>query len=215
MKTVAIICLILGGLSLIGAAYKGDSVFGPLFFIALGAFFAHRHANRKDSQNNKYTNPSFSDNIKSIEESVSQPIQITKAKSVSDYHPDTTENLQSKLTTQQKEASLCLLSFFGGFNNNLEDEVPMIVFRQASSFFGIPYSATAISQMMAKFSDSDLLIDTVLTIQSPKVKEYLLLCCYDLIKSVNNPDAHEILYNIANDMGYNKFKMRQLITKYS
>lgn len=42
MKTTGKVFLILGILSFLGAALGGHSVFGPCFFIALGAFLIHR-----------------------------------------------------------------------------------------------------------------------------------------------------------------------------
>lgn len=50
MKTISWIFLVIGGLSFLGAALKGDSVFGPLFWIGLGAFLLHR-ANNKEKEN--------------------------------------------------------------------------------------------------------------------------------------------------------------------
>lgn len=47
MKTTGKVFLILGILSFFGAALGGNSVFGPCFFIALGAFLIHR-ANEKE-----------------------------------------------------------------------------------------------------------------------------------------------------------------------
>lgn len=49
MKTAGWICLIIGVISFLGAALNGDSVFGPLFWIALGAFFLYR-VNNKESE---------------------------------------------------------------------------------------------------------------------------------------------------------------------
>ena len=42
MKITGWIILILGILSFTGAALASHSVFGPTFFIALGAFFIHK-----------------------------------------------------------------------------------------------------------------------------------------------------------------------------
>ena len=42
MKITGWIILILGILSFTGAALVSNSVFGPTFFIALGAFFIHK-----------------------------------------------------------------------------------------------------------------------------------------------------------------------------
>lgn len=68
--------------------------------------------------------------------------------------------------------------------------------------------------MMSKFSDSDTLINTVITIRPAKAKEFLLLTCYDLVKSSRKPEASDALFGIANDMGYDRAKMQRLITLY-
>ena len=45
MKKFSIGLLIFGALAFIGAASKGNSVFGPCFFIALGAYLMYRANN--------------------------------------------------------------------------------------------------------------------------------------------------------------------------
>lgn len=50
MKTTGKVLLILGILSFLGAAIGGHSVFGPCFFIALGAYLIHR-ADEKENNN--------------------------------------------------------------------------------------------------------------------------------------------------------------------
>ena len=67
---------------------------------------------------------------------------------------------------------------------------------------------------MSKYTDADALVDIVLSIQTVKAKEFLLLTCYDLIKSTNKQEAYDLLYNIASDMGYNRTKMTELIELY-
>lgn len=47
MKTTGKVFLVLGILAFLGAALGGNSVFGPCFFIALGAYLIHR-ANEKE-----------------------------------------------------------------------------------------------------------------------------------------------------------------------
>lgn len=42
MKTTGKVFLVLGILAFLGAALGGNSVFGPCFFIALGAFLLHK-----------------------------------------------------------------------------------------------------------------------------------------------------------------------------
>lgn len=50
MKIAGYILLIFGGLSFLGAAFKGNSVFGPLFCIALGAFLVAISKNFEESK---------------------------------------------------------------------------------------------------------------------------------------------------------------------
>lgn len=47
MKVAGWIILILGILSFTGAAIASHSVFGPCFFIALGAFLIHKSNNKE------------------------------------------------------------------------------------------------------------------------------------------------------------------------
>lgn len=47
MKVAGWIILVLGLLSLTGAAIASHSVFGPCFFIALGAFLIHKSNNKE------------------------------------------------------------------------------------------------------------------------------------------------------------------------
>ena len=53
MKIAGYIFLIIGGLSFLGAAFKGNSAFGPLFCIALGAFLVYRANNKESEQKEK------------------------------------------------------------------------------------------------------------------------------------------------------------------
>lgn len=205
MKIAGYIFLIIGGLSFLGAAFKGNSVFGPLFCIALGAFLVYR-ANNKESEQKEKIRQSAEYRENSTVESMPN--------SNNDQKLDSLEDIQSQLTLRQREAAMCLISFFGGFSDNLNDDVPMILFRQAAKFFGLSDSPIVLSQMMSKFSDSDTLINTVITIRPAKAKEFLLLTCYDLVKSSRKPEASDALFGIANDMGYDRAKMQRLITLY-
>lgn len=205
MKIAGYIFLIIGGLSFLGAAFKGNSAFGPLFWIALGAFLVYS-ANNKESEQKEKIRQSAEYRENSTVESMPN--------SNNDQKLDSLEDIQSQLTLRQREAAMCLISFFGGFSDNLNDDVPMILFRQAAKFFGLSDSPIVLSQMMSKFSDSDTLINTVITIRPAKAKEFLLLTCYDLVKSSRKPEASDALFGIANDMGYDRAKMQRLISRY-
>lgn len=56
MKTFGWICLILGGLSFIGAGLAGNSVFGPCFWIALGITLIYFAKEKEKASQSKQTN---------------------------------------------------------------------------------------------------------------------------------------------------------------
>lgn len=47
MRTTGWVLLVLGALSCLGALTAGDSIFGPLFFIAMGLMFINKSKNDK------------------------------------------------------------------------------------------------------------------------------------------------------------------------
>ena len=56
MKTAGKVFLTLGILSFLGAVLGGSSVFGPCFFIALGAFLMYRANEKEEDQAKDVTN---------------------------------------------------------------------------------------------------------------------------------------------------------------
>ena len=52
MKTVGWVLLVFGSLSCIGALTAGHSIFGPLFFIAIGLMLINKSNNSKKNENN-------------------------------------------------------------------------------------------------------------------------------------------------------------------
>jgi len=219
MKIAGWICLVIGVLSFFGAALKGNSVFGPLFWIALGAFLLHRVSNKEQEQKQEKSpddgNPKPEERhqiqkpqLYSVNEKKQVPTQIQT------QQQESLEDIQFQLTLQQREAAMCLISFFGGYNDDLMDDAPILIFKQSAIFFGLPDSPSALSKIMTKYTDADTLIDIVLTIKPVKAKEFLLLTCYDLIKSSNKSEAFDLLFNIANDMGYDRSKLTNLISLY-
>lgn len=48
MKTVGWFLLVFGGLACLGALTAGDSIFGPVFFIALGLMLINKSNNDKN-----------------------------------------------------------------------------------------------------------------------------------------------------------------------
>lgn len=218
MRTAGWICLVIGVLSFFGAALKGNSVFGPLFWIGLGAFLLYRVNNREDKRENKPTRLDHQSKDEThIQESITKSIPETNKNEIPEppnQQLESLEDIQAQLTLQQREAAMCLISFFGGYNNNLMDDVPIMLFKQSAIFFGLPDSPAALSKIMSKYTDADTLVDIVLTIKPIKAKEFLLLTCYDLIMSSGKSEAYDLLFNIANDMGYDKARFEQLIRLY-
>ena len=219
MRTAGWICLIIGVLSFFGAALKGNSVFGPLFWIGLGAFLLYRVNNKEDEREKKPIkfDQQSEKETQHIQESITKSIPDTNQVELPEFpnqQLESLEDIQAKLTLQQREAAMCLISFFGGYNNNLMDDAPIMLFKQSAVFFGLPDSPAVLSKIMSKYTDADTLVDIVLTIKPIKAKEFLLLTCYDLIKSSGKPEAYDLLFNIANDMGYDKTRFEQLIRLY-
>jgi Mg2+/Co2+ transporter CorB len=88
---------------------------------------------------------------------------------------------------------------------------------QSAIWFGIGNYKETLTAALPKYQDADKLIDTVLTIKDRKSREFILLTCYDLTKMSGKAEAFEFLYNIANEMGYDKEKLHKIIinTNYS
>lgn len=218
MRTAGWICLVIGVLSFFGAALNGNSVFGPLFWIGLGAFLLYRVNNKEDEREKEPTkHHQQSKEMIQVQESITKSVPEFKQNETTELpnqQLESLEEIQAQLTLQQREAAMCLISFFGGYNNNLMDDTPIMLFKQSALFFGLPDSPAALSKIMSKYTDADTLVDIVLTIKPIKAKEFLLLTCYDLIKSSGKSEAYDLLFNIANDMGYNKTRFEQLIRLY-
>lgn len=223
MKGFGKFCIWLGALSLIGALIGGHSAFGPAFWLALGlalVFFAKQKEDVNRKMDKQTTNPSASATqpVKEIQQQIrietavkSQPVESKVAPS------NTSKDIP--MTTKQKEAAICLVSFFGGYNDlETNDEANQIVFElscQVANYFGIQDFPAMLPGAMKRNSDPNKIIDTVMTIQDRQYRECLLLTCYDLAKMSMNPEAMELIFNIANDMGYNEERFNSLINQYS
>ena len=191
MKKTGWILIVIGTLSFIGAASKGHSVFGPLMWIGIGGTMLYLKKEREENLTEMQKNPTDRKEVETIEENV-------------------------PLTFEQKEAALCLIAFFAGYNDDISsNNAAQMVSYQSAVFYGIDNYEETLAAAMPKYNDADKLIDTVLTIRDKKSKEFLLLSCYDLAKMSGNEEAYEVLYNIANEMGYNRNRLHQLIDQYS
>lgn len=219
MKTAGWIILVIGILAFFGAALKGNSVFGPCFWIALGGYLLYR-ANNKEEKEETLTKPKIIEsptptsvrNAPEIKESPKTVVAQEKPLEVKE--PETIEEIQSQLTLQQREAAMCMVALFGGYANKMPQEAMTFISSQAATFFGIPFNEAYISNMLARNSNSDMMIDTVVSIKSRKAKEFLLLTCHDFAANSSSDEASFLLENIAADMGYDKFQFRQLVSTY-
>ena len=120
------------------------------------------------------------------------------------------------VTFEQKEAALCLVAFFAGYNDDVQtNNAAYLLSYQSAVFFGITNYKSTLTAALPKYQDADKLIDTVLTIKDKKSKEFILLTCYDLTKMSRKAEAHEFLYNIADEMGYDKARLDRLVEQHS
>lgn len=203
MKTAGWIFVVIGVLAFLGAASKGDNVFGPLFWIGIGIVLLYLKREREEDKKEKTiaetTTTKRLETLK-VEEKASEVIDIEQS---------------SPVTFEQKEAALCLIAFFAGYNEDImTNDAAYMISSQSAIFFGIEDYKETLTAALPKYQDADKLIDTVLTIKDKESKEFILLTCYDLTKMSGKSEAYEFLYNIANEMGYNKDKLKNLVDQF-
>lgn len=203
MKTAGWIFVVIGVLAFLGAASKGDSVFGPLFWIGIGIVLLYlkreKEENNKEKTIAETTTPKKTETLK-VEEKESEVTNVEQ---------------NSPVTFEQKEAALCLIAFFAGYNEDImTNDAAYMISYQSAIFFGIGNYKETLTAALPKYQDADKLIDTVLTIKDRKSREFILLTCYDLTKMSGKSEAYEFLYNIANEMGYNRDKLKNLVDQF-
>ena len=204
MKTAGWIFIVIGVLAFLGAASKGHSVFGPLFWIGIGSVLIYLKR-EKEETNEKRT--AVEPTAPKQPEKPQLEEEKTKTKNMEQFTP---------VTFEQKEAALCLIAFFAGYNEDLSiDGAAYMISYQSAIWFGIDNYKETLTAALPKYQDADKLIDTVLTIKDRKSREFILLTCYDLTKMSGKAEAYEFLYNIANEMGYDKDNLLKLIDQYS
>lgn len=230
MRVFGIICIVLGSLSFLGALIGGHSVFGPVFWLALGIALVIIANQKKDNNRRVDKQPSINgkqhsaSNVPPLPNKNVPPlpnkVDNTRINAVVKVPTTVKTNIPVPMTTKQKEAAICLISYFGGYNDDIETnlETNQIVYSlsyQASIYFEIQNFPEMLPGAMQRNSDPDKMIDTVMTIVDRQYKEFLLLSCYDLTKMSGKAEAYDLLYNIANEMGYNSDRFNSLIKQYS
>lgn len=204
MKTAGWIFIVIGVLAFLGAASKGNSVFGPLFWIGLGGTLIYLKREKEETSNEKKV-------VVAPKPEPHDTPQVKEDKPVQNY-----QEQNAPVTFEQKEAALCLIAFFAGYNDDLSTNGDAYKLSyQSAIFFGIGNYEETLTQALPKYQDADKLIDMVLTIKERRSKEFILLTCYDLSKISGKSEAYEFLYNIADEMGYNKEKFHKLIDLYN
>ena len=203
MKIAGWIFVVIGVLAFLGAASKGDSVFGPLFWIGIGIVLLYlkreREENNIENSIAEAATPKKTETLK-VEEKKSEEIDVEQ------NYP---------VTFEQKEAALCLIAFFAGYNDDImTNDAAYKISSQSAIFFGIGNYKDTLTAALPKYQDADKLIDTVLTIKDRNSKEFVLLTCYDFAKMSGKSEAYEFLYNIANEMGYKRDKLNNLVDQF-
>ena len=186
MKNFGKFCIGLGGLSLLGALMAGHSITGPTVWLALGItllLFAKQKEDDKRDTGNQGTKADTQQSV-SISQSSNAAQQQPKQENVhkqnmEERSPIPSEtNMDIPMTTKQKEAAMCLISYFGGYNDDIETNP-----KTNEMVYALSYQAS--------------------------------ITCHDLTKMSGKAEAYELLYNIANEMGYNKDRFNALIEQYS
>ena len=204
MKTAGWIFIVIGVLAFMGAASKGHSVFGPLFWIGMGSVLVYLKREKEDNSKKDTA-------VTQTTPNQPKPSQAEEPTAVVD------EAEQDRpVSFEQKEAALCLVAFFAGYNDDIQtNNAAYLLSYQSAIFFGINNYKDTLTAALPKYQDADKLIDTVLTIKDKKSKEFILLTCFDLTKMSRKTEAYEFLYNIANEMGYDKIRLDRLVEQYS
>ena len=203
MKTIGWILLVIGVLSLIGAASAGDSVFGPLFFVSIGAYLLYR-ANNKDEEPKKSIAPKETKR------------DVAKESTTPCVQQESLEEVHSAVTTRQKEAAICLILFFAGADEETGwSDASQIVLHQACVFWGIDERTLDLKALMQRNSDATIMMDRVTSITHVKSKEFLLLSCWDIMKRSTNTELSEVFFNVAKNLGYDENAVMNLIKTYT
>lgn len=100
MKTFGWICIVLGALSFIGAASAGHSVFGPVFWLALGIslvyFGNQKEAEKKKNESASSSNPTPSPIIETKPVQTAEPVkQKTYWESLKENNPTKAKEIET------------------------------------------------------------------------------------------------------------------------
>lgn len=229
MKNFGKFCIGLGGLSLLGALMAGHSITGPTVWLALGitlVLFAKQKEDDKQKEMNQEetgskavaNNTDLQQNI--INKHPNNPARET-ACNIYERQDESASTISAQqddapLTQEQKEAAICLISFFAGYNDDVEtNETIYQLSHQVAQYLEITNYPEMLPDAMNKNQDPNKMIDRIMTIKDRKSKECMLLVCYDFAKMSGKPEAFDLLFNIAGEMGYFPERFKSLIKQYT
>lgn len=206
MRTLGWIFTIFGCISCIGAASAGNNIFGPCVFIALGIFLINKS---KDSTSKDSVSVSTSS---SNTPSKSSP----KSETAKPQSRISLKDINASLTLSQRESAMCLIAFFGGFNNDYRNDLLIRkISENAATFFGFNFNPEEMAFVLKKHSDIDSILDSIKTIKQKNAIEFLILSCHDLCKISNYPQAQDLLKMIVAKIGYDETSFNRLVLSYS
>lgn len=224
MKNFGIFCIGLGGLSLLGALMAGHNAFGPLFWLALGIALVIIAKQREDNKRQTSTT-ARPQTIEPSSKTTDNSAALSTNNTSSSHRGNTMTQPEIQtiisyddvpLTWEQKEAAICLISFFAGYNDDVEtNDVIYQLTSQAAKYLEIPNYPEMLPDAMRKNQEPNKMMNRVMTIMDRKSKECTLLVCYDLTKMSGKEEAYEILFNLAREMGYNRERFLSLVRQYS
>jgi len=216
MKTIGWILLVIGVLAFMGAALKGHNVFGPLFWIGIGVMLLCLKKERVENKKKEMVTTQPKEVETHVVKEEKEVIKVDSEILREETNINDKIEQDAPVSFEQKEAAICLISFFSGYNDDImtNDDAFMLSY-QSALFFGIDDFKETLMTALPKYPDADKLIDKILTIKNKKAKEFILLTCYDLTKMSGKSEAYDCLYNIANDMGYDRERLKTLIDQYS
>lgn len=207
MKITGWILLGVGVYLFLDEMAKEQSILGSFLFIAFGILLIYLD-NQKEKSN--HSNKSKDDTL--VERKGSDKYESVTSQDLT----STTNGIINVMTKRQKDAAVCLLGWFAGDNSITLDEnfALQVLLDQVCNYIGAGKFKDAFIASMNNFNDLESIINEVSTIRDKKDKECIMLTCYDLAKMSKNDEAMEIVYYVAEKMGYNEDRFNMLINQY-
>lgn len=212
MRIVGWICSVIGGLSFIGALSAGHSVFGPLFWLALGIvllYFSNEKEQKRSSEN-KVKTKSTEETSKDIPQKTELPNEgdVNKAQ----IYGEMASGIYADLSTDQRWAILisqfCFFEFAKGTPSEKQAEEMCIFMANA---LNLPPSEMTIYSR--KFSDMGLMMSVLGTITNRTVLDSVLYNSYGICMLSGKPISMAVLYKMYGQLGYSEQDVDNVVKK--